>query len=1127
MAGRSFSLWNTTRALLAMGVLASGYSLANAAPPGLKVAAAGSLWTIGEAEAGDHGLALAPNGWHRYARDSVFIVGRSTARRDWNYVLPGPDDAWAGSRTHHDRIIFGCRLLVPQSTKCLLRISFAGTQGELPTLVRTTINGHRFTKQLPGGENAQSINGGAGLDDPIHWDIAFPARWLHRRANLIDISSISGSWALYHRIALYANPALRITSASTRLLGATWNQHVLNRSLSGRVTQKLHLVVYNDGPPSRAIVKVSGVGHSLEISSGVNICSLACGPAREPHLTNISLMVSGRQAGHISAQCSVVPHLTIFALPHSHMDIGYGYLPATALRLHAAYINKALKLIKNTRGLPVGLRYKWNVESLIAVQHYLARASVHEIKRFRDAVLRGQICLGATYDNELSGLCSGNELLAMVQYADALRRRYGLPVDAAVQCDVPGATWGYVTVLADAGIKYFAWGPNYASPLTGGWLGSARNWDGKAFYWGSPSGKQKILVWQSVWGYQTPITSRSAIRVFIRTFEGRNPKYPYDFCYLLDALGDNAPPDALLPKRIAKWNRRYAWPRFKIGTVDQVFAKLARRYGNTIPTYCDNYNGYWSDGAASDARVTSVDRRARQLLTQDQILWDILQPAHYPRSKFQLAWQNAVLYDEHTWGAWDSFARPSSKFVMSQWKTKRGYAYRVRSIARTLRKGALSVVRANHRTRRFAVINTCSWERSGVVTLKKNLVRGRYRVKSPSGRLVCSQLLANGSLAFLARDVPPMGVRIYRVLSGSPHTSGHLAVGAGGDAIWNGLESLVVDRRMGTITAWHVKGAIGNLVKEGQPDNRGLNDYLYVLGPQGRLPSYATENPEITVIDKGPVVAEVRISGGAPGCRAFTRVVSLYRAMKRVHVTDVLEKRKVWPESEGVYLAFPFAVPQPVVRIGTPWAVFDPKTESLPISNYNYYAVSQFVDFSNPTFGVTWCTPDAPEVELGKIATDGSRWLPRPVISSTALSFIMNNYWHTNYKAWQRGRVSLSYDFERHGKFSRLAAERFSRGVAQPLIAVPFRKTRLPNFPLHVESADLIVAGCHPLGMDNGWLLRLFNVGHAPVCPKLAWNEKPLRNVFLSSLFGRKLTVMPAGYSIAPMDLATLVVKPP
>ena len=63
--------------------------------------------------------------------------------------------------------------------------------------------------------------------------------------------------------------------------------------------------------------------------------------------------------------------------------------------------------------------------------------------------------------------------------------------------DVPGYTWGLVTAMAQAGIKYFSPAPNYFDRI-GDILQKCED---KPFYWISPSGKEKVLVWIPYKGY--------------------------------------------------------------------------------------------------------------------------------------------------------------------------------------------------------------------------------------------------------------------------------------------------------------------------------------------------------------------------------------------------------------------------------------------------------------------------------------------------------------------------------------------------------------------------------------------------------------------------------------------------
>jgi hypothetical protein len=63
--------------------------------------------------------------------------------------------------------------------------------------------------------------------------------------------------------------------------------------------------------------------------------------------------------------------------------------------------------------------------------------------------------------------------------------------------DVPGYTWGTVTAMAHAGIKYFSIAPDYFDRI-GDIL---FQWEIKPFWWIGPNGQSKVLVWIPFWGY--------------------------------------------------------------------------------------------------------------------------------------------------------------------------------------------------------------------------------------------------------------------------------------------------------------------------------------------------------------------------------------------------------------------------------------------------------------------------------------------------------------------------------------------------------------------------------------------------------------------------------------------------
>ena len=122
--------------------------------------------------------------------------------------------------------------------------------------------------------------------------------------------------------------------------------------------------------------------------------------------------------------------------------------------------------------------------------------------------------------------------------------------------------------------------------------------------------------------------------------------------------------------------------------------------------------------------------------------------------------------------------------------------------------------------------------------------------------------------------------------------------------------------------------------------------------------------------------------------------------------------RKI-PPRKDFHIGFAFNVPDPQTRIETPWAVVRPEVDQLPGSCKNWFSVQRFVDVSGGARGVTLATIDTPIIEVGAIAPqpeathslDG--WLKSISSSSTVFSYVMNNYWTTNYQHGPAGHKNL------------------------------------------------------------------------------------------------------------------------
>ncbi|MGH7979203.1 MAG: hypothetical protein ACREE6_07490, partial [Limisphaerales bacterium] len=776
-------------------------------------------------------------------------------------------------------------------------------------------------------------------------------------------------------------------------------------------------------------------------------------------------------------------------------------------------------------------------------------------KHFFGAIASGHIGLDGLYDNELTGLCQPEELVQYVAYARRFEEEYRVKIDSAMISDVPSYTWGMVPVLAQAGIRYWSWGPN-----GGTHIGYARHWDNRPFYWASPSGTSKVLCWQSCnsyWPAFTPDfpsglsadfnTNATVLREFVKRFEAANPNFPYSMIYTRWTTGDNAPPDPHLSAFVARWDRENSWPHLAIATTSQAFHALDAKYGATLPTYRGDYNGCWEDGAASTARATAINRRAGNRLSQAAMLWSMLDAQQFPQARFDGAWQNVVLYDEHTWGAYCSWSEPRSDFTREQWAWKRRYATRALAEANALLQRAKKSLQPPAGSQRFGVFNTSGWPRSSLVSVPPQLglpsrqnARGSAGIRSdvpwPSvsvfdsaGRPVPCQRIPDQSLVFLARDVPGLSARRYQVAPGKPGVTGLIPAVATDDILSNGLITLHVNRTNGSIDALTAAGIDGNLVNTADNTVRGLNDYAYVTGPSNTNISLSGK-PRIRVAAHGPLVAELEITSDAPGCRQFVRRISLVAGLDEVFITDLLDKEEAYPTHEGVHIGFPFAIADGVLRYDEPWSVIEPGRDQLPWTQENFFTENRWVDMSNDRFGVSWASVDAPMFEIGGITAtrmNDQHWLLHIRKGDTIYSYVMNNYWLTNYKAWQRGMVVFHYVIWPHGRFSQSAAERFGIDTQQPLLTAsigPEARHFEPRFTVQPES--VLVEDCHPNPGGQSYLVRLFNAGRETARVQLAFaGGQPVR-MARTGLFGENPQVLTKPVTLAALESVTLRVTP-
>ena len=1063
------------------------------------------LWQIGNPDRNNQEFALAPNRYSEFREDGFFVVGRSDPKKDWPYVHPGPDDAWAGGRPHAFTILFGIKT-GPASGQAKLALHFVDTHSKSPPKLEVKINRLKFEKAMPAGGGDASVFGQVAKGKPVQWEISFPANALQAGANEIVISTTTGSWVLYDAITLETPDDVELTQTSGTVVHKIHSPPVLVEH-DGRLAQIVETSIrhYGDETPARVLVNGKTVTN-LVLSSGTHSIQAAVEAVSKKSTIQVTVEAGGKTLAEQFVTLKPVRHWVVYLLPHSHVDIGYTHVQTDVEKAQWKYLETAIETASRTAGYPSGCRFKWNTEVLWAVDSYLRQATPEKRQAFFEAVKAGQVGLDALYGNMLTGLCRPEELLRMLSLATQLSRETGVPIVSAMITDVPGYTWGMVPALSHSGVKYFSIGPNGGDRIGH----TIAAWGDKPFWWIGPNGRDRILVWMTGTGYYQVFRSTSRLLQYLQRLEEKG--YPYDFVQVRHCLGDNGAPDVEFADKVKAWNDTYAYPKLVIATTAEMFRDFEKKYGSRIPEARGDFTPYWEDGAASSARETALNRAAAERLVQAETLFALFNPKAYPADAFRQAWRNVVLYDEHTWGAHNSISQPDHPFVKSQWAIKQAFALDADAQSRKLLETADSLrgqpATSPDAAQAIDVINTSAFSiSSGLVVVPPTLSSEGDVVVAVSSnqKRIPSQRLSSGELVFRT-SLAGTSAQRFHILKGTPVFPTDVQVKAEGLALYSispsrhkGI-SLRVDETTGAIVSLQMAGR--ELV---DAESGGLNEYIYLPGSDLNKAQRASQ-AKISIKERGPLVASLLIESQAPGCRKLSTEIRLHAQRNYVEIINTVDKLPI-RDKEGVHFGFAFNLPESVIRMDVPWGVVRPETDQIPGACKNWFTVQRWVDISEKRRGVTLVTPDAPLVEVGGLTanligslSDPRAWLSKLKPSSRIYSWAMNNHWHTNYRAEQEGPTVFRYFiFPHDGDFDPVQATRTAIECSQPLVVLPARgePNPQPRFTISA-SAPVALTACKPSEDGKAIILRLFGVSGKPTKAKFNWSEPKPSRLWLS-----------------------------
>jgi alpha-mannosidase len=785
-------------------------------------------------------------------------------------------------------------------------------------------------------------------------------------------------------------------------------------------------------------------------------------------------------------------HWQVYFVPITHHDLGYTDTIENVLNRYDGFYDDVLRFCEETDDWPEASKYRYTLEGTWSIQHFIENRPKDVIDKLAKYIKEERIEIGALFGNEISALCSHEQLIRLMYPSFRLKRKYGAPIHTGSITDVPGLSWGLPTVLAGAGVKYFFAGlPTYfewgRSDIHIFWDESAilRHGRPDAFHWQGPDGETVLVYYQGSYGFFNAVTGPHTYKYVMDNLPGmleamEKQGTPFDVARYIHNGVDNYPPDVKISHIAREWNNRWAYPKIIVATNTMFFEALEKQ--------CDDVRTFRGElphtdyvvGAISTAKQTSTNRVTHDRLHSAEKFATVASLASdyaYPGEKIRQAYDNVLLYDEHTWGK----DYPAGKLQDWAWNEKSHYAYKAAGLTEPIFAGSLDriahKIELKEKGRHIVVFNSLSFQRTDVVRLN------RFDVKEPfelidveTGQKVPYQIVelknpqapipyaayhyARGQfedkelfeLTFIASDVPSLGYKTYRLSSVEKTGTPSSRVVVKENSLENEFFKVKLDSQTGAVESIYDKELSKELVDKGAPHK--LNQFVARWVQTGKL-----EVPKKAVIQKGangPVYGSLIVSSQGAGCPQLTQEIILYDKIKRIDFANRILKDST-PLLE-IYFAFPFKINNPDFRFEGSNSVIKPLRDQFPGSNSNYYAVQHWADVSDVKNGVTLSCIESHLLEFGGLwpcyvsqahhgvtPPDFGREFVRAseLTKGYMYSFVLDSNFRTNFQPVQQGDMLFRYSISTHkGGWKEGRCRDFGWAICNPLFAADLNGKR-------------------------------------------------------------------------------------
>ncbi len=838
----------------------------------------------------------------------------------------------------------------------------------------------------------------------------------------------------------------------------------------------VHMVHMGD-PESIKITAPGSEAQEVQLSFGFNRIVLYLPPALTKQKQALTVYRANQEEVRIDFTREPVPSWYVYLVHHTHTDIGYTRPQTEILAEHLRFIDYALDYCDKTDAYPNDARFRWTCEAAWAVDEYLKVRPPQQIRRLQKRIKQGRIEVTALPFN-LSEIADENILARSL--APLLRfKNHGINVTTAMQNDVNGIAWCLADYFPDAGVRFLTMGQHghraripFDTPT--------------AFWWESPSGR-RVLAFRAdhyntgnFWGIHTGQFegTEEALLQYLSDLQER--AYPFDRVAVQYAgyFTDNSPPATVGCDFIRNWNIKYVQPHLRSATAQEFFAYLEQSQGSELPVHRVAWPDWWSDGFGSSARETSAARTAQTELIANQGILSMARMAgiSLPADVFRRLEkiESALLFwDEHTMGAAESISDPNSQNSLIQWAEKSAYVWEALKENRLLREAAMGLMQESLpklEVPSLVVFNTLGSPRSGLVEAyidHEILPPGKnFDIVDDNQTALSvqkSRSRADGTYWIIrAEDIPAFGYRILRILPQATNLPELRETRIEENVMENQFYRIKLDGTLGCICSWVDKESGTELIDPESPWQLGqfIHERISNRAQLERFRLLGKERDSLTDVrlekgSEGAIWKSLFWSGSTEAASEGTRLrceLRLFNQEKRLELHYTLFKKNT-TSPEAIYVAFPFKLPGGEIIYDVQGGSLKPGKEQLEGTSADWHALQNFCVVQGSSEQIVLSSPEIPLVHFGGLNLGKFPYIAQ-IDNSHVYSWVMNNYWVTNFRASQQGEFRWSYALtsSKQGDLSRATV--FGWETRIPLLARIFPSVR--THPGQVRSRSFI-----------------------------------------------------------------------